>query len=163
MNEFDKELARIDDINGYGACGITNKNINRYVNENLKEFIAEQIKAHEELVERQVELLKDYVQRYYTTSEFAENWHYHFVPYGVSRDGRKGLKQIDDYFLPEAISEYRKKSGLRCLKVKMQDMLLEFRDYRVYFIITSLTDAELIKELKASKFTTYAKVVKEYV
>ena len=163
MDDFNKELARIDDINGYGANGITNKNINRYVDENLKEFIAEQTKAREEQIQKQVERLKDYVHRYYTTSEFAANWHYHFVPYGIFRDGKKGLKQIDDYFLPEAISEYRKKSGLRCLKVRMQDMFFEFRDYRVYFIITNLENAELINELKAAGFATYAKVIKEYV
>lgn len=156
MDDFDKVLRRIDD-----AERISIENIEKYVSENLKAYQEEQFRKHQEAIAKDYQDLQDTLFRYYNTEDEG-HWFYHFVPYGIFRHGKKGLKEVLNYALPEAISKLKGETGLRCLIVKIKRSL-KFWDYDVCFAITSSNDSDFIKEFKDYTSARSVKIVKDYV
>jgi len=147
---FDRELNAIDAIN----FGVNSKNILTLIEDNIKKKLGE---SRPERIKKEIEELDQALIRAYV----QDGWTYHFVIVELPAEKEEDISQ---YYTPETITTFRKKTDLRCVLVRTVDAWFHIFDPQLEFVITNLkNDKILCKEMKQCLNLFSAEVVKEYV
>ena len=143
---------------------VTAKNVEDIIQQNKKHLDEEAEFARKKRIEKDLSDLQEVVNTEYLNTDYIRP----YIFYGISKDGKEGSESIDRWIHPEAVREFKEKTGFRCLKIKLTQFHLLWWKYNntpfYRFVITHLKDDEqLLNCIKKNGYSDWkVMIAKEY-